>query len=58
MTMAIDISPAAIAPKALDCQATCPPTVSRARAGPAIAIIAVLPPMLAAASMAATSSSA
>ena len=54
MTTAIDIRPAAMAPNALDCQATCPPTVSRARAGPAMAIIAVFSPMLAAA----TSSSA
>ena len=48
-TSTIDIRPTAIAPKALDCQATWPPTVSSARAGPAMATIAVFPAMLAAA---------
>jgi len=43
------ISPARTAPKAVACQATCPPTVSSARAGPAIAMKAELPVMLAAA---------
>ncbi len=43
------IRPAQIAPNAVDCQATCPPMVSRARAGPVIAMKAALPSMLAAA---------
>ena len=44
------ISPATIAPNAPACQATCPPIVSSARAGPAMAMNAVLSAMLAAAS--------
>ena len=43
------ISPAQIAPNAVDCQVTWPPMVSSARAGPAIAMNAALSSMLAAA---------
>ena len=38
-----------MAPKAVACQVTCPPTVLSARAGPAMEMKAVLPSMLAAA---------
>ena len=37
------MSPATTAPNAVACQVTCPPTVFRARAGPAIATSAALP---------------
>ena len=40
---------AAMAPKAVACQVTCPPIVSSARAGPAIATNAALDPITAAA---------
>ncbi len=43
-------SPAVIAPNAVACQATCPPVVFSARAGPAIAMKAALADMAAAAS--------
>ena len=43
------ISPASTAPKAVACQATWPPTVLSARAGPAIAIRAGLEPIIVAA---------
>ena len=48
-TRNIDISPAVTAPNAVDCQATCPPTVLSARAGPAMAMNAALPSIAAAA---------
>ncbi len=43
------ISPAVMAPNAVDCQVTCPPMVFSARAGPVMATNAALFPMLAAA---------
>ena len=48
-TRNIDISPPTTAPKAVACQATWPPTVLRARAGPAIATKAALDSIAAAA---------
>jgi hypothetical protein len=48
-TTNIAISPTVIAPNADACQATCPPVVFRARAGPAIAMNAAFSPMAAAA---------
>ena len=48
-TRNIDISPPAIAPKAVACQATWPPIVLSARAGPAIATNAALDSIVAAA---------
>ena len=43
------MSPTTTAPKAVACQDTWPPTVLRARAGPAMEMSAALPSMLAAA---------